>query len=332
MKYTCKKIEPNSHEKQLRDLWLRNLEKAPPQRFEWIYRQANDIIDVHTWCLLKEQKLCGCLSLIGQLCYDSKGKKLRIGIFIDFMIDRGERTLFPAMLLVRYILKDARNYGFDYLFALPNSKARIVFNRCGLKMFDKVTRWAKILNFQPVVMKYLPNNILSKKISHLLETLVYSLSYFLSHYSYKNIEIYNGFPQPCQIESNISFGYCLNSKFIEWRYQNNPIVSYDFFVTKVNNDIITVVYRYEERKVFIDKLFFTDIANVSIALNIFSVKMKKCGIESISIEVAGNHLFRKQLKKSMFVLRPQNRLLLGTCLSGAIEPDELLMFDGDMDI
>lgn len=334
MAYICKKIDPYEHEEQLCHLWRRNLANAPPNRFKWLYQQSKNIAEVHTWGLFKEQKLCGCLSLMAKTNYVSKKPAQKGAMFFDFMTDKSERTLFPAMLLVREVLKDAGNLGFNYLLASPNIKARIVFKRCGLGLKGCITgsRWVKILDFQRVMPKCLPK-LLSKNIAYFLGAGSYCVSYLLGHYTNTKFKITYDFPEFSKKGKAGERSFLYNNNFIIWRYQLSPIAPYEFFTVNFSDDVIVIIYHANENNIYIDKILFADNKNISAALNLFSIHMSKNKADNISISVAGVNLIRKQLKMSMFVPRPFKYPLMVIILSGNCQSltETALLFDGDMD-
>jgi len=241
MKYVTKEINPYEHEKQLCDLWRRNLRKISANRFDWLYRQSKGIVEVHTWGHYKEKKLCGCLSLMKEIQHDSMNQK-QGGMFFDFMIDKSERTLFPAMMLVRQVIKDARRIGFDYLFALPNTSAKTVFNRCGLEEFEKVSRWVKIIDFQSSVSKLLPGELFSNIIANILGGGLFSLSYLLSSLGCKKPEITKNFPPFTLKGKNPSSHLFNDEQFILWRYQYCPTKDYFIFFVKCTDDVVSIIF------------------------------------------------------------------------------------------
>jgi len=333
MKYVAKKINPYDYEEQLCNLYRRNLNNAPANRFKWLYRQSKGIADIHTWGLFKGQQLCGNLSLLKELRPGSMALAQQGGIFFDFMIDQSERTLFPAMLLVRQVIKDAGECGFHYLFGLPNTPARAVLKRCGLVAFTTVSRWVKIIDFQLSVSRCLPGRLPSKIIAKLLGKGLCSLSYFLGSFACQNSEITTSYHRSTLEEKRKSFSLSHNEQFILWRYMSCPTKRYFVFSVSCADDVVSIIYHNENRNIFVDKLLYGNILNVSPALNFYSVQMKKRGMERISIAVAGAQL-DKQLKRAIFVPRCNDAHLLGIFLTAEHQfmPGEQLMFDGDMDI
>jgi len=332
MKYISKKINPYEREEQLCDLWRRNLSKVSANRFDWLYRQSEAMVEVHTWGLYKEKKLCGCLSLMKEVQHDSMNQKQR-GMFFDFMIDKSERTLFPAMMLVRQVIKDARECGFNYLFALANTSARTVFKRCGLEEFEKVSRWVKIIDFQSSVAKCLPGKLFPNIIANILGGGSCFLSYLSGFLGCKKAEITKNFPSFTLKGGKASSHLSSVERLILWRYLHCPTKDYFIFFVKCTDDVVSIIYHNKEKNIYIDKLLFSNIRHVSSALNLFSVEMKKQQMNRISISMAGSQLY-KQLKRAVFIPRYNEGHLLGIFLTedNQFVPGDELMFDGDMDI
>lgn len=333
MKYVAKKINPYDYEEQLCNLYRRNLNNAPANRFNWLYRQSKGIADIHTWGLFKGQKLCGNLSLLKVFRTSPMASAQQGGMLFDFMINQSDRTLFPAMLLVRQIIKGAGECGFDYLFGLPNKSARTVMKRCGLVELTTVSRWVKIVDFQPSVAKCLPGQLFPRIIANILGKGLCPLSYLLGSLGCKKHEIMEISPPFTLKGEKASSHLSSDEQFILWRYLHCPTKDYFIFSVKCTDDVVSIIYHNEEKKIYIDKLLFSNIHHIGSALNLFSVEMKKQQMESISITMAGSQLC-KQLKCAVFFPRHNEGHLWGIFLTSEHQfvPGEQLMFDGDMDI
>lgn len=83
------------------------------------------------------------------------GKAVRGGIFVDFAVRAGHRTLGPALILQRGLLAAARDT-FDLLYGFPNPKAAPVFLRTGYREIGRMVRHVHVLRHGHYLGRILP--------------------------------------------------------------------------------------------------------------------------------------------------------------------------------
>lgn len=81
---------------------------------------------------------------------------IRASLCVNMMVDRGHRTLLPALALARTVLNDARSANFDFAFANPLfGGAYKVLATVGMKQVGEFSRLV-----QPVSHRILPGSLL----------------------------------------------------------------------------------------------------------------------------------------------------------------------------
>jgi len=130
-------------------LWSRNLLSHTAEqhraRFDWHYR---DNPTPGRRCFLAyhsaSQKVIGTAGL-GVRRLFSGDAEITAGIAIDLAVEPDHRALQPAMLLSRAVAETIGS-GIEFLYALPNPKARGILSRVGFTKVGPFRRFVKILD------------------------------------------------------------------------------------------------------------------------------------------------------------------------------------------
>lgn len=338
MKYYCRPFDPDKDRKIIEGLWQRNLSKVPDLRFDWLYKDSYPATNVFSWLLFKGDNPCGSISIFTR-DFELADKIICGGIFIDIIVDKAHRTLFPALTLVNAAIEGAKASGLDFLLAFPNEKAQTVFSRSGFKRISKPVRWSRIINFNAKINRYIENPLLRKFVCKIINTGISSVL------DLRNLSFFND----VDVISDYSLGVseyirhindCLqpmvNESFIQWRYKKNPLRNYRFYSVTSNSGMVSIVYFIDAVVAIIESIYWSNPKLISIALHRFAQYFNELDIEAISLCATDVDLLNSQLKKAGFVRRYSDRKLLGlelntNCLSNAID-GHVFMFDGDMDI
>ena len=106
MAYSIKRYNRQKDKEGLIGLWQNGLNEPSLQRYEWLYEYNNEEL-INTWLLFHDQEKepVGCASLLTR---DFLGKKstIKVGINCDMIIAQKHRTLGPAVMLLKTILKE----------------------------------------------------------------------------------------------------------------------------------------------------------------------------------------------------------------------------------
>ena len=123
--------------------------------FDWIYRD-NPVGDgtIFLLCTGSRGEVVGAKGVSPRfwvIC----GKQDRAGVFGDFVVDPGHRSLGPALTLLRESVRQSANE-FFLLYGFPNRRAVPVYLRSGYEKFGEITRYGKVLRSRHYLESRLP--------------------------------------------------------------------------------------------------------------------------------------------------------------------------------
>ncbi len=96
----------------------------------------------------------GCIGL-GARRFSIRGEDVAAGTFVDLAVDKGHRTLFPALLLLRAARRRARET-MGFAFGAPNESAAQVFVRSGSNQAGWMRRYARVLRHAAYLERHVP--------------------------------------------------------------------------------------------------------------------------------------------------------------------------------
>jgi len=144
MGYDVKMFELNRHREALLTLWTNVLKRPSPQRMECMYRDNTFGLPITSLVFHNKQDLV-CSSSVFPRRVHLGGRALLLGINYDMLALPRFRTLGPALMSLKQLLRECEALGYDLLLAMPNEKSRVVFQRAGYKKVGTAHRWSKIL-------------------------------------------------------------------------------------------------------------------------------------------------------------------------------------------
>jgi len=338
MKYYCRPFDLDEDRQIIENLWQRNLPKVPDLRFDWLYKDSYPATNIFSWLLFKGDNSCGSISIFTR-DFKFGDEVIPCGTFIDIIVDKSHRTMFPALTLVRAAVKGAQALGLDFLWAYPNEKAQPVFSRCGFKEIFQPARWSRIINFHSKIDLYVHNPLRKKLISKIISIVTTSVLSLMNVSFSKNVDVvFHFLPGLSRYTSSINnyLEPTLKDSFIKWRYEKNPIRTYKFYSVRINSGGVSIAYFIDSMIVIIDAIYYSNVKLISIALHKFAGFLSELNIDAISLGTTDIKLLNSPLKKAGFIRRYSDRKLLGFELNTKGLFDEIdshvLMFDGDMDI
>jgi len=184
------------HKEDIVKLRERNLSLYFKNRFEWLYYK-NPYGTTKTWLAAESDKnrVIACGSVYPRKLFMDKDE-LRLGIAIDFAVDKEFRVFGPALKIQRHIIKHLNNSNLDVIFALPDKAAKGVFRRAGYLEISKASTFIKILRSSNKIHKFLRISFLTNIISSLLD--YFLMAYDLLEFRFLNV-------QPMHIEQSNYF-------------------------------------------------------------------------------------------------------------------------------
>jgi hypothetical protein len=152
--------------------WQANLAPAySDARFDWLYRQ-NPVGPTRTWLALDpDQEIKGCGSIYSWT-YFHQGEPIRLGIAVDFAVDRSCRVFGPAFAIQRGVASACGEGGFDVIFVAPNPKAIGVFRKVGFVDVGRAREWACLLRTRSALEKVTRSARLARLLSPLADSVL----------------------------------------------------------------------------------------------------------------------------------------------------------------
>jgi hypothetical protein len=168
MSYSVRRFRREEDSEKLFVLWGKVLKKPERERLDALY---NDSLNgASTWMIYCEDGMdpVGSMSVL-PLKISLKQEAAMLGINCDMMITKEHRTLGPAVMLARSLVRGTRELGYDVLLAMPNEMSKPVFKRVGYKKVGDALRFSRILRSRNKVAQIFKNNYVVWVISHLVD-------------------------------------------------------------------------------------------------------------------------------------------------------------------
>jgi hypothetical protein len=145
MSYVVRAADLASDRDAMLKLWQESLPSANEDHYRWMYEQ-NPFGPVSTWVLesTSEGGIVGVATVLPRVL-TGFGRRWRAGVTIDFAVAKGHRTLGPALMLQKTIVKACREQHFDLVYGFPVEAASRVQARAGFTALGKATEIRKTL-------------------------------------------------------------------------------------------------------------------------------------------------------------------------------------------
>jgi len=182
-----------------------------------------------------------------KLMFDN-GKMLRAGIVGDYMIDSEYRVFGPALALQKKVIESLETNKLDYIYTIPNSASIQISKRSGLRKVLDLRYYVKPISTKYYLRKYL-NNLLADFLGPIINAILRVLSresYITKGgYIQEISEINRSFD--IFWENIKSTNKCVignhSSKYLRWRYFENPLVKIKVIAYKEvpNSEILAYI-------------------------------------------------------------------------------------------
>ena len=284
--------------RRLQDLYLNNGGKNSEAWYQWLFNSSFSKISVRTYFLLYKTEIVG----FGSLVLKPFGG-LIIGSLVNFLVDKKHRTLGPAIMLQKGIIKDIESQKIcDICCTLPNKKAFMIFKRAGYEPANAAIRYVLVIN----PLNYFKRLRFLQYYSDIFFSLIQRLGFAI-----KNITIDVKFPG-----CNLSNFHILDkqdksslkiSDYLNWRYFESYKYEYKIFSFKYNNGKPVdafIVFHIEGNILMIDDIAHLEpsIYEKAITRFIYQV-LKQYSLSSISINSVSHKEFYRTLSDIGFFKR-----------------------------
>lgn len=309
MSFVVEKISSKYDSDLLSRLWADSLIELDARRVQWSY-ENNPHGKACLWLLRDPlaKNYCGTCAVLPRI-FKIKDQEVKVGITADFSIQKQYRTLGPALKLQRSIVGSEE---FEFLIGLPNKQSASVQLRAGFKTLGNFSRYVKVFGLNQLLKEQMKPYFLT--CLNLPATVFFRLTSLLAKLRLvtKNIErgdIYTEFSKEFDIflsktKFNFSFSVKRDHQYLQWRFCENPYVSYNIFVHKENGleDLAGyAVFFVRDNIAFIDDILAKDIPDAFKRLMMSFIKYcLSQSYDAVSLKLVADSRFTNILKKLGF--------------------------------
>jgi len=346
MHYTIIPYEHGLYKERLYALWEEIIRSPSRIRLEAIYsNNSYGTTSTYMLCYGHDLEVVGSVSLYP--CYlNINGRRVKTGINCDMMVLKQHRTLGPAIMVLKSLVRYAVESGYQILLAMPNKDSHPVFKRAGYVIIGKAYRWTRLLRSESKTSSIISNKHLretaSAAIDFGLRWLNGSIWLKIKHWrSYRIIEEeISSFDSAhlSKMTSKISRMDCTQA-FLNWRYLDVGSNNSEIFILTVPEEGLFgfVVYYASGKNIIIEDIFCTGMyREISIILSKFIDKIYRRNMDTIQIIFHGPNRFDKIMRGLGFVKREGRDIFAKFIDKSLVDHiqirQESLFFDGNMDL
>lgn len=231
VKFEVIQRDPWPYKQKILQMWEENLPGTPPERFEWMNygNPAGNAI----WLLAfqgQSNNLVGTTSVMPKR-FCRRGKTIKAGIVGDIMVRSKYRNLGIGLQLQKTATKVAPDFGFEFLYVVPNENSKKLVQKAGFKKLDSLCTLVR-----PITLSYYMEKYTTRGLSRFLCPLV--------SYALKSISRETANPDNATFENRPSVDETLDlvwenavkskssllsdhaSAYLKWRYFQNPLYAF----------------------------------------------------------------------------------------------------------
>lgn len=231
---------PEEFREEIVSFWDAYLPETPHARLEWMNR--GNPAGPATWLLAFEgnsKKLIGTISLMPRTVLIN-GKPLKAGILGDFMVHEKHRVFGLPFELPKRMIEQTLGHGIDFIYTIPNPKSEKIFEHLGQTNRKDLWTYARPIQSRSFLEHGLPGP-LAKLLAPMADLGLSALGKMGGGVKGYRVEekssIDSSFDRLFQKMLADSSGYLVdrNSKYLTWRYLNNPTYSCRILVLRNKN-------------------------------------------------------------------------------------------------
>ena len=241
------------------------------------------------------------------------GKQILLGVNCDMLILKKHRTLGPALMVLKALIKGCDEYGYQALLAMPNEKSQPVFKRVGYKKIGTAYRWSKVLKSKDKISAIIKWRFPRKAVASFVD-LVLKFASIDPWIKFRYFNLWKN-----SIEKGVTIEQVLIPKnpavenilkkspeYLKWRYatglcQGDP----EIFALYCKEQLLGyVIYTLDDKEVIVQEFFLPGSdSGIHVLLSKFIKKMYGQKHSAISILHYGPEHFEKMLKQHGFMKR-----------------------------
>ena len=296
----------------LLDLWRRNLPTAAEHRFDWLYGSGRS----QAWMIGEHgaPPMGAAGLLLRQTAVE--GTVIPGGSPIDLNVDQTQRSVGPALTLVRSILNTADHEGRSILFGMPNRAATAVMKRAGYREIGEFSAWTKLLSIEQLLRGKLRPRWAARLVAPVIN----------QGLAWAGSEWRTRLPKNIVVQSVVSFDHRFDTLwqrvtnrfdvigertegFLNWRFTQCPDLNYQVFTLndRATQELLGYVVWYVDEGAFsISDLLAVDEPTTALLLAEFSRHARRMKASAIRFGCFASADFYQQLSRAGFHRR-QNR-------------------------
>jgi hypothetical protein len=312
--YSVEQDQANLDETHILALWQTGLTHngKPGEKLNWYYRQNVQGTPAVFFLKHADSGVPVGVAAIGKREMRFNGESILGGALVDFVTAVEHRTLFPALLLQKELLRRGLQ-SHQILYGLPNPKSLAVVRRAGYTLAGQMVRRARVLRSASYVARYLPG-WLSLVVGPLIDRwrLLVLNAGRRDHVPYHVKWVNTLDTRFDSLWQNFALKDTLagrrDSAFLNWRFARNPMRSHEFFVlTRADNDAAMgyVACEFQEQTLYV-RDFLAD-SHTPGCLNSLLQRLVAAafarGVSTVSIEFSGKPAIARTLEAAGFASR-----------------------------
>lgn len=165
--YRAERADASTDQREILGIWKRNRPNSLDQRFSWMYGPDSQA-GARAWLLHSRNGIVGTGGLATRV-FRSGTRTWRAGQAVDLVVDRGHRTVGPALVVQRAVTGSVAEGDLDCVYGFPNGKSDRVMLRAGYVPLGQFTRWTRILKSESQLEPYLSSTWMVKGASCIVD-------------------------------------------------------------------------------------------------------------------------------------------------------------------
>lgn len=302
-------------------LWQEGLSQngMPEAKLDWFYRHSPEAMPDVYFLLHGNRREPVGVAAVGRRRMRFGTETLLARETVDFVVLPRHRTLFPAMLLQKAVLRHALEQGtHTILYGLPNPKSAAVFSRVGYRCVGQMVRRVRVLRLAGYLSRYLPawvSSVVGAIIDRVRLGAIALRRSASSGFSSRWLERPDArFDDLWQRAAapDVLMGV-RDMAFLKWRFVDCPLYSYRFFTLVSTDDQLLLAYAVcEEREQSLHVRDFLVDPNAPGAwarlwLDL-SLEAFRLGYTSLSLEFLGGEQIQRELDAAGMAVREKRPL------------------------
>jgi hypothetical protein len=284
------------------------------RRFDWTY-ESSPYGPAKCWLVRSKEtgEYIGCGTLFPR-ALAINGERVMGGVVGDTMVDRGHRTLGPALMLQRFVTEQCNNSSCHIIYGFPNQLSEAVNLRSGYKIIGKTVNMVRYLRSRGKIEQKT-----NRYVASMASPFVDAYLRFGKFERYKGLagEMVHGDRfLSLKIEFDRLWERVVkkdkiiierSSQYIEWRYMSHPSKKFEIYALTAENRTVRgyLVYKVENGQAQIFDLLCEEESEGIQLLGMFADEMrKKANVERLVATVIDDSDLVKVYEKARFMKRP----------------------------